>query len=84
MIDSQGSVHKDRSDINSYKQQFVTSNIDNYVGDVHGALQDADVFIGVSKANILDRNDISGMADKPIIFAMANPNPEITPEEAYA
>lgn len=60
------------------------SNAENKSGSVKDALVDADVFIGVSVGDLLDRNDIKTMAKDPIIFALANPVPEIMPEEAYA
>ena len=52
-------------------------------GDVHDALKGADVFIGLSIANILTADDIKTMRDKPIVLPMANPDPEILPEEAF-
>ena len=57
------------------------SGIDNhgFKGDLHEALKGADVFIGVSAANILDESDIKGMAVNSIVFALANPDPEIDP-----
>ncbi|MBP6522979.1 MAG: NAD-dependent malic enzyme, partial [Saprospiraceae bacterium] len=53
-------------------------------GTVHDAIKGADVFIGVSKAGLLYREDIQTMAKDPLILALANPVPEILPEEAYA
>ena len=55
----------------------------NKTGSVKDALVGADVFIGVSKGNLLHADDIATMAGKAIIFALANPEPEIMPEEAY-
>ena len=52
-------------------------------GDIHEVIKGADVFIGVSKGNILTKEDIQNMAENPIIFAMANPTPEIMPKDAY-
>jgi malate dehydrogenase (oxaloacetate-decarboxylating) len=55
------------------------SNPDNYTGDISGAMKDADVFIGVSAPNVLTENDVASMAPHSIIFALANPDPEIDP-----
>lgn len=53
-------------------------------GTLQESIKDADVFIGVSKPEVLSKKDIETMADKPIIFALANPEPEILPDEAKA
>jgi len=55
------------------------SNPDNFSGDIHQAMAGADVFIGVSAPNVLNEGDIASMADKSIVFALANPDPEIDP-----
>jgi len=55
------------------------SNSDNFTGDLHQAMSGADVFIGVSAPNVLVEADIAAMADKSIVFALANPDPEIDP-----
>ena len=55
------------------------SNPDNYTGDISGAMEGADVFIGVSAANVLTERDVASMAPNSIIFALANPDPEIDP-----
>ena len=60
-----------------------TTNKNNVKGELSDALKNADVFIGVSKGGVLPGSMIKLMGDKPIIFAMANPIPEIFPEEAY-
>lgn len=57
------------------------TNPDNVTGSLRDVLPGADVFIGVSAAGLLKREDVMNMAKDPIVFAMANPNPEITPEE---
>lgn len=68
---------------NKYKEEIAKySNKDNLSGGLKDALKGADVFIGVSKGNLLTSNDIRLMSNDPIIFAMANPIPEIMPEEA--
>jgi malate dehydrogenase (oxaloacetate-decarboxylating) len=58
------------------------TNKDNYAGDLRGALRGADVFIGVSAPNLLTGDDIATMADRSIVFALANPDPEVDPREA--
>jgi malate dehydrogenase (oxaloacetate-decarboxylating) len=55
------------------------SNPENFSGDIHQAMAQADVFIGVSAPNVLNEADIASMADKSIVFALANPDPEIDP-----
>lgn len=85
ICDSKGIIHKDRRDLNDFKRYLLTfSNPNNIKGTVKDAIVDADVFIGVSVEDILNRHDIQEMNEKPIIFALANPNPEISPDEAYA
>jgi malate dehydrogenase (oxaloacetate-decarboxylating) len=85
LVDSKGILNADRSDLNDSKQEIaLRSNPRKLTGDLATALADADVFIGVSKGNILGRNDIRTMAARPIVFAMANPDPEILPDEAVA
>jgi len=85
MCDSKGIIHAEREDLNEFKQEALTfTNPANKKGTLKDALVGADVFIGVSIANLLDRNDIATMARDSIIFAMANPTPEIMPDEAKA
>jgi malate dehydrogenase (oxaloacetate-decarboxylating) len=55
------------------------SNSDNFTGDLHQAMKGADVFIGVSAPDVLVEADVVAMADKSIVFALANPDPEIDP-----
>ncbi len=82
--DSKGIVSKDRTDLNEEKIQLLDyTNTNNVSGTLQDALKDADVFIGVSKGNLLTADDIRLMAKDAIIFALANPTPEIMPEEAY-
>lgn len=84
LCDSRGIISRDRGDLNEEKEKLLTfSNVDNVSGSVKDALNDADVFIGVSKGNLLTATDISAMADNAIIFGMANPVPEIMPDEAF-
>jgi len=79
MFDSKGLIHKGRKDLNKYKMNFAIENIYDSMGE---ALKDADVFIGLSKEDILSQDWLKGMAPNPIVFAMANPDPEITYEAA--
>ena len=58
------------------------TNRDSFAGDLPGALRGADVFIGVSAPNLLTGDDIAGMAKDAIVFALANPDPEVDPREA--
>jgi len=81
MFDSEGCVHTDRKDLFAAKRSFATSRPLKTLTD---ALRGADAFIGLSVGNIMDGETIKGMAPKPIIFAMANPNPEIPYEVARA
>ena len=74
MLDSKGVLRADRTDLDKYKAQFATERDLNTLED---ALMGADVFVGLSKGNILTPEMILSMADKPIVFAMANPTPEI-------
>lgn len=86
LCDRKGVLHKGRTDIadNKYKVQALTyTNPHNQSGSVFDALPGADVFIGVSESHLLSPKQIHLMAKDPIVFAMANPTPEIMPEEAY-
>lgn len=86
VCDSGGIISKTRPDIenNQWKLRLASiSNRQNKNGTLADALDDADVFIGVSKGNLLDPKLIKKMAKKPVIFAMANPTPEIEPEKAH-
>jgi len=74
MADSKGILNRKRRDLNKYKQEFVT---DRDVNTLQEALKGADMFLGLSTANILTREMLVSMAENPIVFAMANPNPEI-------
>ena len=78
MIDRKGVIHKDRKDLNEWKRNFAIKTNDR---TLNHAIKDADVFVGLSSAGVLKKDMIKKMAKKPIIFACANPDPEITPEE---
>lgn len=85
IVDSKGIVSPDRNDLNHEKQKLLTfTNPRNVSGSLQDALQEADIFIGVSKAGLLTSDMVRTMAKDPIIFAMANPTPEIMPDEAKA
>jgi malate dehydrogenase (oxaloacetate-decarboxylating)(NADP+) len=81
MFDTKGLIHKDRKDLNKYKAEFA---IDNIYKDLSEALTGADVFVGLSSADLLTPDMIKLMAKDPIVFAMANPDPEIKYEVAKA
>lgn len=83
MCDSKGIVNRDRTDLNDSKKELLTfTNYGNKSGDLRSAIKDADVFIGVSVGNLLTADDVATMAVDSIIFGLANPTPEIMPEEA--
>ena len=84
MCDSKGAIYEGRRHgMNETKEQVAKwTNRDKTEGDLEEVIQEADVFIGVSVADILTQDMVRSMADDPIIFAMANPNPEINPDEA--
>ena len=79
MLDSKGVLNTKRTDLNEIKKQFVTTRNINTLKE---AFVDADVFLGLSKGNIVSQDMIKSMAKDPIVFAMANPNPEISYEDA--
>ena len=83
MVDSKGIINKKRTDPNKYKKELANiTNSRGIKGTLSDALVGADVFIGVSKPNVLTAEMIKTMNVKPIIFAMANPTPEIMPDKA--
>ncbi|NNE74973.1 MAG: NAD-dependent malic enzyme [Acidimicrobiales bacterium] len=80
-VDSRGALHESRDDLNSAKQHFVEhANRQGRSGSVHDVMPGADVFIGVSAPGLITVEDVQAMASDPIVFAMANPDPEIRPE----
>lgn len=85
-VDSEGIIGKNRKNLSPIKKQLMKNKIivANERGDLARALHNADVFIGVSKPGVLTKDMIRNMAKKSIVFAMANPTPEIMPEEALA
>jgi malate dehydrogenase (oxaloacetate-decarboxylating) len=83
VTDSKGIISPGRSDLNAEKKRLLEfSNLSGIEGSLEDILQGADVFIGVSKAGLLTTNMVKSMDKKPIIFALANPVPEIMPDEA--
>ena len=80
VLDSKGVIRKDRENLTLEKLEFAT---DRDIGSLEEAIEDADVFIGLSVADILTAEMLMSMAKKPIVFAMANPNPEIAYDLAY-
>ena len=82
MCDSKGVLHAERSDgRNVYKEEFVRETKCRTLAD---ALRDADVFVGLSQAGVVTQEMVKTMAKAPIVFAMANPDPEISPVEVKA
>ena len=81
MCDRKGTIRRDRSDLNGYKARHA---VDTTARTLKEALVGADVFIGVSAANVLSGEDVKKMSEFPAIFAMANPDPEIAPPEVAA
>ena len=79
-VDSKGIISSSRNDLNDAKKELLKiTNPQDVSGSFSDALADADIFIGVSKANLLSKEDIAKMAREPIVFGLANPNPEIDP-----
>ena len=81
MIDRQGVIQSERDDLNTYKQKFAIATDKRSLAD---AMDGADVFIGVSGPDLVSAEMIASMADNPIVFALSNPDPEITPDAAHA
>jgi malate dehydrogenase (oxaloacetate-decarboxylating) len=81
--DRAGALHRGLTDTNPAWQWLAeNTNKENYSGDLPGAIRGADVFIGVSAPNLLTGDDIAAMAPNSIVFALANPDPEVDPREA--
>ncbi|EGR0026418.1 malate dehydrogenase [Vibrio alginolyticus] len=81
MLDRKGVIHTRRDDLNEYKQLFANNTDKRTLEDV---IEGADLFLGVSGPNLLPAEALKLMADKPIVFACSNPDPEIKPELAHA
>jgi malate dehydrogenase (oxaloacetate-decarboxylating)(NADP+) len=81
MVDSKGVINRKRTDLNIFKKEFITDrDLDTLLQAVAGA----DLFLGLSAANMLTKEMLKSMAPRPIVFAMANPDPEISFEDAMA
>lgn len=80
LVDRKGVVHENRDEVNRYKQEFARDTSRRSLAD---AMQEADVFIGVSGPNLLDADMLTSMADTPVVFALSNPDPEIDPALAH-
>ncbi|MYM60700.1 malate dehydrogenase [Vibrio sp. OCN044] len=80
MLDRKGVIHTRRDDLNQYKQLFANNTDKRTLEDV---IEGADLFLGVSGPNLLEPEALKLMADKPIVFACSNPDPEIKPELAH-
>lgn len=81
MLDSKGVIHNKRENLTPEKVEFV---IDTEARTLADAMKGADMFLGLSKAGVLSKEMVASMAPNPIIFALANPTPEIMPEEAHS
>ncbi len=81
MLDSKGVIRKDRADLSVSKKQYAT---DRKIDTLEEALDGADMFLGLSKGNIVSKAMIKKMAKNPIVFALANPDPEIPYKDAIA
>ncbi len=82
MLDSKGPITINRTDLDENKKQFATTRTD--ITDLADAVKGADVFVGLSKGNIMTKDMVKSMASNCIVFALANPNPEITYEDALS
>lgn len=81
MYDSKGLIHSDRDNLNGKKPEFINDNMPSSTS-LSEILDGADVFIGLSRGNVLNKEMVKRMAPNPVIFAMANPTPEISYEDA--
>ncbi|MEW6652951.1 MAG: NADP-dependent malic enzyme [Bacteroidota bacterium] len=81
MFDTKGHIHKKRKDLNKYKDKYAA---DKAYSSLEEAMKDSDVFIGLSKGNLVNSEMVKSMAKNPIVFAMANPDPEITYDAGVA
>ena len=82
-VDRKGAIYEGRADLDASKQWFAeNTNPELRRGSLHEVMPGADVFVGVSGPGLLQRDDLRAMHSDPIVFALANPDPEITPEEA--
>lgn len=85
MVDSKGIISEERTDLDANKQTLLEfTNKSNLSGDLKSAVEGSDVILGLSQAGLLTKEDIKTMTKDSIVFAMANPAPEILPEDAIA
>jgi malate dehydrogenase (oxaloacetate-decarboxylating) len=85
LCDREGAIHSNRTGMNSAKKEIAgITNPDGIAGSLSDAIRGADVFIGVSAPGTVTKDMVRSMAPEPILFPMANPTPEIMPEEAIA
>jgi malate dehydrogenase (oxaloacetate-decarboxylating) len=83
VCDYLGAVHLGRDDLDDSLRWIAEhTNADGYAGDLRGAVKGADVFIGVSAPGILSADDVAAMAEGAVVFALANPEPEVSPDDA--
>jgi malate dehydrogenase (oxaloacetate-decarboxylating)(NADP+) len=80
LVDSKGVVHKGRTHLNKYKKVWAQATP---LRTLEEAMKGADVFVGVSGPNLVTPAMLKSMADRPVVFALANPDPEISPDKAY-
>jgi malate dehydrogenase (oxaloacetate-decarboxylating) len=85
VCDKAGIIYKGRKENMNPAKQWIAENTNRQMitGSISAAMKDADIFIGVSAPNLISVEDIKLMARDPIVFALANPEPEISPEDAY-
>lgn len=81
LVDSRGVIHVGRTDLNPFKQAFARQT---ELRTLQEAMRGADVFVGVSGPNLVTAEMVKSMANRPVVFALANPDPEILPSEAHA
>ncbi|MBU1293088.1 NADP-dependent malic enzyme [Patescibacteria group bacterium] len=81
-LDRKGAIHLGRTDLPPHKKELALINTHKREGDLEDVMQDADVFIGLSGKGLLHKDHVRSMAPRSIVFAMANPVPEIMPDEA--
>ena len=82
MVDSKGVISTSRTDLSPAKKQFATERTD--IKTLADAMRGADIFLGLSVADVLTTEMVQSMNEKPIVFALANPNPEISYDKAMA
>lgn len=82
MCDTKWAIHKDRKDLNKYKEQISLYNRDSLAWELEDVIKGADIFVWVSQPNLLTQDMIRSMNIDPVIFALANPDPEIIPSLA--